>query len=234
MTDDYLDTMVQRHTDRYVTRYGDDPYTSCWPWAQAAFDWARSNENLAFGLRHAFLHDDDIEHLPAAIAETLRLNAARHDNPPGDLDLDNARRELGYWSCNSAGGYPPPGTDGWPEPTGPYADRWRAAFLPPCPERAERLARGADSVLHSLLYVVAAASPQRAATAEYRLRTYGTTYVALAEAAPLLGITEPVPVGDPRVYRSIKGLTAVPAPGRGLRTQVASSPACPAWLSRRI
>lgn len=198
MADTYLSTMVQRHTDRHIARHGEHPYTSCWPWAQATFDWAQANEaDLRFGLRGTYLHADDIEHLPAAIAETLRLNAARHDDPPGDLDIDNARMELGIWARNRSGAFPTAGTAGWPEPSGPYADRWREAILSSDPQQAERLSRGANNMLHSLLYRVAAA-PHHATTAAYRLRTYGITYVSLAEAAPLLGLTAPVAVGRQR------------------------------------
>ncbi|MER6011507.1 hypothetical protein [Streptomyces bluensis] len=207
MSTSKTDTMVHTHAERYVTRTGRHPYTDCWPWAEAVLAWSRANEqHLGLSLRSADLDDGDIEHVPAAIAETLRLNMARHQRTPGDLGLDSARQELWYWVCGR--GYPAPGTPGWPEPTGPYADRWRAAFLPSNPQRAERLASAADDVLHGLLFH-AAKDPQRKRAADYRLHTYNIDYVALADAAPAIGITMPVAVKDPLAYQGIEGLTTV-------------------------
>ncbi|MEU0857484.1 hypothetical protein ABZ352_18875 [Streptomyces griseofuscus] len=209
MTEDYRDTMVGRHTEEYVVRFGRHPYTDCWPWAEAALAWSRANEqHLGWSLRNAHLGEDDLGHVVAALAETFRLNMARHARTPGDLDLDNARSELGYWASRH-GSYPKPGTPGWPEPSGPYADRWRSAFLSGDPLRPERLARGAGYVLHGLLFHTAKL-PERGADLAYRLDTYDCTYVALAEAAPSIGITAPVQVADPLCYRSIRGLIAVP------------------------
>ncbi|MGW2702336.1 hypothetical protein [Streptomyces sp. NPDC001340] len=210
MSSNHGNMRVQKHTEGYVAQHGRHPYTDCWPWAEAAFTWSRVNEqHLSWSLRNADLLDDDIEHVPAAIAETLRLHMARHDRTPGDLNLDNAREELGYWVRGRS--YPALGTPGWPAPTGPYADQWRAAFLPIDPERVQRLARGADHVLLGLLFQTAK-SPQRSAAVNYRMRTYDLTYVALADAAPIIGITTPVEVKDPLSYQGIEGLTAVPVP----------------------
>jgi hypothetical protein len=199
-------TRVHRHTERYVAQTGRHPYTDCWPWAEAALAWSRANE--AWRLRNADLDDGDLEDVPTAIAETLRLSMARHGKTLGDLNLDNARQELWYWVCGR--NYPAPGTPGWPEPAGPYAYRWRAAFLPSNPERAERLAAAADDVLHGQLFHTARG--RSAAAADYRLHTYNIDYVALADTAPAIGITTPVAVKDPLAYRGIEGLTTVAVP----------------------
>ncbi|MCZ0990390.1 hypothetical protein [Streptomyces diastatochromogenes] len=202
---------VQEHAEKYVARHGRHPYTDCWPWAEAALAWSRANEQQVgwWSLRNADLFDDDIEHLPAAIAETFRLSMVRHNRAPGDLNLDNALLELGYWATGR--NYPDAGTPGWPQPTGPYAARWQAAFLPSDPERAERLAIGAEHVLRGLLFHTAK-SPHRSIADDYRLRVHGITYIALADTAPLIGITTPVEVRDPLSYQGIEGLTAVPLP----------------------
>ncbi|MEU9189451.1 hypothetical protein AB0D14_33900 [Streptomyces sp. NPDC048484] len=203
---------VPAHAERYIARTGRHPYTDCWPWAEAALAWSRANErHLGWSLRNACLHDDDIEHVPAAIAETLRLSMVRHNQLPGDLALENAHSELDYWveywATNRS--YPEPGTPGWPEPTGPYADRWRAAFLSGDPDRAHRLAMGAKRVLLGLLFHTAKAM-DRGAALRYRTNTYNSSYTAVADTAPIIGITMPVAVRDPLAYQGIEGLTAVP------------------------
>ncbi|MEJ8652801.1 hypothetical protein WKI65_33245 [Streptomyces sp. MS1.AVA.3] len=108
----------------------------------------------------------------------------------------------------SGSSYPGPGTPGWPEPTGPYSDRWRAAFLSGEPERAGRLAVGADHVLLGLLFH-ASKSPHRGDALRYRMDTYNCAYTAVADAAPTIGITMPVAVKDPLAYQGIEGLTAI-------------------------
>ncbi|WP_369386204.1 hypothetical protein AB5J72_00120 [Streptomyces sp. CG1] len=164
----------------------------------AALAWSRAHEqHLGWSLRNADLEEDDVEHMPAAVAETLRLSMVRHGHTAGDLNVDNARRELWYWVTGRT--YPAPGTPGWPQPSGPYAARWQEAFLSGDPERAERLALGADNVLLGLMFH-AGKDPQRRAAEDYRLRTHGITYVALADAAPAIGITTPVEVKDPLAY----------------------------------
>jgi hypothetical protein len=203
---------VPAHAERYIARTGRHPYTDCWPWAEAALAWSRANErHLGWSLRNACLNDDDIEHVPAAIAETLRLSMVRHNLLPGDLALETARNELDYWVeywvTNRS--YPEPGTPGWPEPTGPYADRWRAAFLSGDPERAHRLAMGADHVLLGLLFHTSKAM-DRGAALRYRQNTFNSSYTAVADTAPIIGITMPVAVKDPLAYQGIEGLTAVP------------------------
>lgn len=211
MSNSETNMRVPTHAERYIARTGRHPYTDCWPWAEAALAWSRANEqHLGWSLRNADLHDDDIEHVPAAIAETLRLSMVRHDQTPGDLDLNSARTELDYWlECwVSNRSYPEPGTPGWPEPTGPYTDRWRAAFLSSDPERAGRLAVGADHVLLGLLFHTAK-SPHLGDALKFRMDTYDSSYTAVADAAPIIGITMPVAVKDPLAYQGIEGLTAV-------------------------
>ncbi|MFD4987407.1 hypothetical protein [Streptomyces sp. NPDC058374] len=129
----------------------------------------------------------------------------RHNRAPGDLDLSTARTELGYWV---RGRYPAPGTSGWPEPAGRYTASWRAAFLSRDSDRAERLASAADHVLGALQVSTARTARYDALT--YRLHTYGSWGTALADAAPTISITMPVPVADPRAYQGIDGLTVVP------------------------
>ncbi|MGX1760483.1 hypothetical protein ACWIG5_26810 [Streptomyces lydicus] len=209
MTDTRVDTVMLQHAQRYIERHGRHPYTDCWPWAEAALAWSRAHEqHLGWSLRRSGLHDGDIEHVPAAIAETLRLSMARHDRTPGDLDLHGASSELFIWATKGSR-YPVAGSAGWPEPTGPHLAAWRAAFSDP--ERAERLASGAQDVLRGLLFHTAK-TPQHCDALDYRLRTYDCSYVALADAAPVIGITGPVEVKDPLSYQTITGLTAVPLP----------------------
>lgn len=202
---------VAAHAERYIARTGRHPYTDCWPWAEAALTWSQANtRHLGWSLRNACLHDDDIEHVPAAIAETLRLSMVRHNQLPADLAVETARTELRYWAkpwvTNGRG--PEPGTPGWPEPTGPYADQWRA-FLSGDPERARRLAMGADHLLLRLLFHTAKALA-RGAALRYRTNTYNVSYTAVADTAPIIGITMPVTVRDPLAYQGIDGLTTVP------------------------
>lgn len=216
MTDHSFETMVQQHTDWYAEVYGRHPYTDCWPWAEAALTWSRAHEQqLGGSLRYARLRDGDPEHVTAAIAETLRLNMARHLRTAGrrtlgDLSLDYAAAELGFWARGTGDLPRQPGTRGWPEPTGPYAGRWRAAFMSGDRERPERLARGAAQVLRGLAYR-AARFEYRMAAVDYRMTTYNEVYVAVADTAPFLGIATPVEVEDPLAYQGIEGLTAVPA-----------------------
>ncbi|MDH6624344.1 hypothetical protein M2271_002146 [Streptomyces sp. LBL] len=132
----------------------------------------------------------------------------RHDRTPGDLPLDNTLQGVWYWVRGR--NYLAPGTSGWPGPTGPYADQWRAAFPPSNPERAERLAAGANDVLHGLLFHTAK-DPQRKGAADHRLHTYNIDYVALADTAPTLGITAPVAVKDPLAYQGSEGVASVSA-----------------------
>ncbi|MGW0836575.1 hypothetical protein [Streptomyces prunicolor] len=209
------DTWVRTYTERYIERTGRDPYTDCWPWAEAVLEreWPQVREyRLGWGLEPGDLEDGDAEDLPAVIAETLRLNMARYDRLLGDLNLDTARAELWNWAwgwIHRRTNRPVPGTPRWPEPTGPYADRWRAAFLPSDPERTERLARCADNVLLGLLFDTA--QRKQSAAAIYRLKTHNCDYIALADTAPLLGITEPIEASDPLSYQGIEDLTVVPA-----------------------
>ncbi|PIB05076.1 MULTISPECIES: hypothetical protein [Streptomyces] len=203
---------VPAHAERYLARTGRHPYTDCWPWAEAALAWSRANEqNLGWSLRNACLDDGDIEHVPAAVAETLRLSMVRHNRLPADLAVETARNELGYWAEPWAtnASCPEPGTPGWPEPTGPYADRWRAAFLSGDPRRTRRLATAADHVLLGLLFHTAKAM-DRGTALRYRTNTYNSSYTAVADTAPIIGITTPVTVRDPLAYQGIDGLTAVP------------------------
>ncbi|MEJ8652800.1 hypothetical protein WKI65_33240 [Streptomyces sp. MS1.AVA.3] len=95
MSNSKTNMRVSTHAERYVARTGRHPYTDCWPWAKAALAWSRE-QHLGWSLRNADQYDDDIEHVPAAIAETLRLSMVRHDRTPGDLDLNTARSELEF------------------------------------------------------------------------------------------------------------------------------------------
>ncbi|MFF1420621.1 hypothetical protein [Streptomyces sp. NPDC058280] len=212
MSESYLETMVRRHAEQFVARHdGQHPYTACWPWAEASLSWSQANaEHLGYSLYRSYLQNGDAEHLVAGIAETLRLNMARHRRSVGDLNLDTARSELRYWTRH-AGDYPEPGTPAWPEPTGPYTDQWRALFLSGDSDRAARVAWGANRVLYDLL-VHTAKKRDRAAATTYRMDTRNATYVAVADAAPDIGITTPVEVHDPLAYQGIAGLTAVPEP----------------------
>jgi hypothetical protein len=72
-------------------------------------------------------------------------------------------------------------------------------------------ARMARAHRHALLFHTAKESQRRAA-ADYRLHPYNITYVALADAAPTIGITTLVAVKDPLDYQRIEGLTGVPVP----------------------
>lgn len=210
----YVDTVVQHAEEFAVRNDGQHPYTACWPWAEAALSWSQANAtHLEYSL-YRYLQNGDAEHLVAGIAEALHLNMARHGRSVGDLNLDTVRTELEYWTRH-ARHYPEPGTPVWPEPTGPYTDQWRALFLSGDSERVARVAWGTNRVLLSLL-VHAAKKRDRAATMRYRMDTTGATYVAVADAAPDIGITAPVEVRDPLAYQGIEGLTAVPEPPCGL------------------
>ncbi|MEW2530663.1 hypothetical protein [Streptomyces sp. NPDC047071] len=208
------DTAVQDHAEQYAAAHqGRHPYTDCWPWAQGILAWADQNTGRpksTLGNR-PLVSEGEAGHLVAALAEALRLSMVSYQCPIGDLDLDYVRKELWYWTHGQD--YPAPGTAGWPAPTGPYTGVWHALFLAPDAGLRQRASLDAGDLLRALLHHTAARPhlPEEAVLrlTAYRLETTDKTYVALAEAAPSLGITGPVEVRDPLFHRGVEGLTTI-------------------------
>ncbi|WP_030685929.1 hypothetical protein [Streptomyces sp. NRRL B-1347] len=89
-------------------------------------------------------------------------------------------------------------------------------FLAPDAGLCQRTALRADDLLRELLHHTAARSHLSDEAVPrltyYRLETTDMTYVALAEAAPSLGITEPLKVRDPLFHQRVQELTTVRQP----------------------
>ncbi len=194
--------MVRRHTSAYTARWGSDPYTDCWPWAEAMMRWWQA-EGMPGGYMAVEPGEGEADLVPAALAETLRLSMARQPHRLlAELDMDMTARELGYWVKRDSM-YPRPGTPGWPAPDGPHQAVWRQVFAGGDEERCRRLQLESLFLLESLAQYTAQDPPRRAAAARYRLRNHTIIYTHVADTAPVLGIRGPVYVSDPLAYQGV-------------------------------
>ncbi|MGJ5899324.1 hypothetical protein ACSCBZ_46410 [Streptomyces niveiscabiei] len=216
-------TVLPRYVDRYWAAHGgSDPYSDAWPWAEAVVRW---HQNLPLAPGRAPVPGDDpraVDHLVAAVAESLRIAMGWTGAAIGDLDLDRLGSELRTWTEDEDedGARLAPGSAGWPAPTGPYADRWHALthLADSDPEQWEQVLGSVYRAFGDLM-AHARRSPTAhldgasySAVKEYRLERAGD-YRALAEVAPSLGMS-PVPVCDPLRYQGY-GLVTVTEAGAG-------------------
>lgn len=208
---------LPRFADTYrATHDGRDPYTDLWAWAEAIVRWHQEQDPPRFRYRL----DDclQVDHLVAAVAESLRINMGLSEKALGDLDLSMLESELRNWSeaKDEDGSTLTPDGSGWPAPTGPHAVHWHALMhvLVNDPDRRIRIHR---SVFNAFLCLTAHAitlphlvNGAYSAMLDYRLSQAPgprVDYRSLAEVAPSLGIS-PVPVRDPHWYEGFSLITA--------------------------
>ncbi|MFC8708911.1 MULTISPECIES: hypothetical protein [unclassified Streptomyces] len=211
--------VLPRFADAYRAAHaGTDPYTAVWPWAEAIVRWHQTQNP-------SLLPEGDQrtrEHLVAAVAESLRIAMGWTGLTIGDLDLNRLGAELRSWSEDEdeSGVGLTPGGNGWPAPTGPYADRWHALVhvFASDPEQWAWVLRRVDHAFTCLLQHARSAphlvGNSYNAVLDYRLRQapgLKGDYRSLAEVAPSLEMS-PVPVRDPRWY---EGYLVVTLPEAG-------------------
>ncbi|WP_158697212.1 hypothetical protein [Streptomyces hokutonensis] len=195
---------LAEHTEKYVAAHGQHPLAECFEWARAIERWQHQHPEL----RGDFGQVDpavDRGLLTTAIAENLRLSLVVQSNSVlGDLDLDRARCELWRWT-RTATEHPAPGSVHWPAPPAPYDIPWRALMLDVPADERRRVVMSATAAMTVLADSVTALLPT--VVFYRRLDEAGITYTALAQAAPVLGITHPTAVSNPRFCAGIEGLT---------------------------
>ncbi|MDO0936552.1 hypothetical protein QQY66_34395 [Streptomyces sp. DG2A-72] len=205
-----LEEWVQQHLaefdEQYVALHGQPPLAECFEWAQAIERWQAQHPDL---LGNFGPIDPDIDRglLTTAIAECLHLAMVRTKTILGDLDLEHIRWELWRW-ISPGTEHPAPGSVHWPAPSAPFAAPWRALMLEQAADERWRVVKAATEALAVLTNTVAQLPP---ALHDYRLREAGLTYVALAQAAPVVGIAGAVAVSNPRFFEGLEGLTVVKA-----------------------
>ncbi|MFJ9419994.1 hypothetical protein ACIRPT_38450 [Streptomyces sp. NPDC101227] len=203
------DTQLQEHAQQYAAAHdGRHPYTDAWPWAEAIVAWQEQYSDRSRRMPH--LEPEERVLVVAGVAESLRLAMAR-GQAVGDIALYQLKDELLTWLWLGEE-FPVPGEAGWPAPSGPHANQWRALMnlVHAAPERGRIITRAGRVILGDLCNYgghrphLPGAAYRELTERRFRARNYDV--VSLAEVAPALGL--PALVADPGWYEGVIGLVA--------------------------
>lgn len=201
---------VREHTERYAAAHGGEhPLTECMPWAEAIVAWLEAQPEDDSPLpKPPMWHGPNrfgprvisTDELTLAIAEAMRLATAVWGEPLGDLGLHSVQNVLRDWLRWDV----IPGAGQWPAPDGtPYIAQWEALFT----ADAERAKEAASCAYWAIEELEGPWRDIQMSTAWFhRLHTYKIVYARLADVAPLLGLTMPIPVREPADYINVPDL----------------------------